>query len=156
MIIRLRKAVLRDAQKIHELLSAAFEPYRQYYTEEAYNATVLSPQRIERRIHDRRRETWILLSNERCAGTVSLKLDEKRVYIQSMAVAPAHQGRGIGKSILEEIEKRGRELQCKELVLESFAPLTKAVTLYERYGFKSTGEKRQYYGIVIFEMVKKL
>ena len=66
-------------------------------------------------------------------------------YVQTIAVAPSHQHRGIGTTMLttliEESERRG----CAQLDLEVRADNDGAIALYERHGFRRIGVRRRYY-----------
>jgi len=155
--LKIRIAVSTDIHSIHEILSEAFKPYRKYYTKKAYKATVISPEEIEKRIENS--ETIVLVADYAnvVIGTASINLGDKtNLYIQSMAVKPTYQGKGIGLCILTIIERIGKEKNCKIMSLESYEPLKKAVLLYEKFGFKRTGKERDYQGITVFEMIKEL
>jgi len=45
-----RPALAADAEDIHGILAQAFEPYRRYYTQDAYYVAVPSPGVIEERV----------------------------------------------------------------------------------------------------------
>ena len=71
-----------------------------------------------------------------------------------MAVDPPYQKKGIGYQLLEYISNIAREKNLHQLILESYKPLKSAIRLYEKYGFRKTGKKKNYYNIEIFEMIK--
>jgi ribosomal-protein-alanine N-acetyltransferase len=66
-------------------------------------------------------------------------------YVQTIAVASSHRGRGIGAqllmSLLDEAVRRG----CRHIDLEVRADNPVAIGLYERHGFTATGRRRAYY-----------
>jgi ribosomal-protein-alanine N-acetyltransferase len=151
--IRLARAT--EAKEIHQILSEAFEPYRPSYTAEAYSVTVPSPREIEQRIRDPRTDVLVAALHDEVIGTVTVhEKAENELHAGSMAVNPNFQGQGIGQRLLEEVERLARERSRPTISLESFEPLTKAIALYERYGFERTGKERPYHGITIFEMRK--
>ncbi|MDD3492336.1 MAG: GNAT family N-acetyltransferase [Candidatus Thermoplasmatota archaeon] len=155
--MKIREAKPGDGEDVHRILSHAFDPYRSYYTEEAYSATVLSPREIENRIRAGHMVVLVATCHGVAVGTVSLKPEgEGRIYLQSMAVEPHYQGQAIGKQILSRVETFAKQRKCKHLSLECYHPLIKALGLYEKSGFRVTGKKRNYYGIEIFEMTKEL
>jgi putative acetyltransferase len=51
-------------------------------------------------------------------------------------LSPALRGKGVGKILLETCFKSARELGYSQVYLESFPEFGKAVSLYERVGFK--------------------
>ncbi len=155
--IVIRGAKQAEAAEIHKILASAFEPYRHDYTEEAYRATVVSVDEIQRRIEDKETEVLVATLNGALSGTVTVTpLDERSIYIKSMAVAPRFQGRRIASELLNELERIAKGRGCTRIVLECYEPLRKAVSLYEKFGFKRTGKVRPYHGIVVFEMVKEV
>jgi ribosomal-protein-alanine N-acetyltransferase len=93
---------------------------------------------------------------EKIVGTAAIKVSSDNFYLQSMAVHPGVQRKGIGMIILEAIEKHAKEMGFAELSLECYEPLTKAIKIYEKFGFRRTGRRRPYYGITIFEMKKSI
>lgn len=145
------------APEIHRLLLEAFSPYREQYTEGAFNATVASAENLKKRIQSGYFEVLVALCEDEIAGTVSVKkINDKTLYMATMAVKPAYYGKGIGYKILEEVKRIAILKECSEISLETSAPLTNAIALYERFGFVRTENKSDYHGITIFEMVKKL
>jgi ribosomal protein S18 acetylase RimI-like enzyme len=155
--VLIRLAVKQDVGAIYKILSDAFKPYKQSYTEQAYHATASWEGEIQRRIDDPEAETLVATYGDEIVGTVSAYMDTKRrLYIRSMAVKPGYQGRGVGRQILERIERIAREKGCRTLVLECYEPLARAQKIYERYGFKRTGEERHYHGITVFEMTREI
>jgi ribosomal-protein-alanine N-acetyltransferase len=66
-------------------------------------------------------------------------------FVQTMAVASTHQGRGLGATLLldllDEASRRGHHTT----LLEVRADNEVAQRLYERHGFKKTGVRRGYY-----------
>ncbi len=153
--IKIRKARKNDIQKICHILSESFEPYRQYYTEEAYEATVLSPREIEKRVANQHTDVLVTILANQIVGTASIIGEGKaNLHVLSMAVEPKYQRKGVGWRVLEEINRLAKRRHCNTITLECFEPLTKAVNLYEKFGFRKTGRLRTYYGIKIFEMRK--
>ncbi|MFX0066893.1 MAG: GNAT family N-acetyltransferase [Candidatus Hermodarchaeota archaeon] len=154
--VEIRKAHHNEIREIYAILSKSFEPYNQYYTEKAYEATVISPREIEKRINDEQTEVLVVIHKDKVVGTVSIIIQErKKMHLRSMAVKPSYQRKGIGSYIIEEINKLAREKQVKIISLECFEPLIQAINLYEKFGFRKTGRKRDYHGIRIFEMIKE-
>lgn len=153
----IREAKNIDIQSIYEVLSDAFQSYRQDYTEEAYNATVISPDEIEKRMNEKRTEMLVIVYHNKIVGTATITMTRNsKLYIRSMAVRPHIQRSGIGSLLLEEIDMRARQKKCTIISLECYEPLTKAIKLYERHGFSRTGKTRSYHGITIFEMEREL
>jgi ribosomal protein S18 acetylase RimI-like enzyme len=146
--VLLRNAYITESETIYEVLIAAFSPFGKYYTEEARKATVMSPCEIEERIRDDKHEVLVATSNNEIVGTVTLQMrDEGDIYVRSMAVSPYHQGKSIGRRLLEELERRAQQKGVKTISLECSEPLKRAIHVYESFGFTITGKKRVYHGV---------
>ena len=143
-----------DIKDVSSILSSAFKPYKKYYTNEAYNATILSPRSIKQRIENKESEFFVVIYKNEIVGTIILLLSRNLMYLSSMAVKPKYQKQGVGHFILEEVIKIALSKNMKKLLLESYELLNCAISLYNHFRFKRTGNKRNYYGIEIFEMCK--
>lgn len=66
-------------------------------------------------------------------------------YVQTIAVAPMHQGHGLGARLLTELIDESARRRCKRLDLEVRADNEVAIALYERHGFTRVGLRRGYY-----------
>ena len=156
--MKIRKATSQDVEDVHDVLSRAFESYRVHYTKEAYEATVPLPLEIEKRIDDPKVEVLVAVCNNEIVGTASAKIDVHswNLHIRGMAVKPSYQGKGIGWRILEEICRLGVNEGCKTISLDCFEPLYHARDLYRNFSFKETGRKKNYHGIEVFEMKKRV
>lgn len=69
-------------------------------------------------------------------------LDESELLL--LAVAPDHQGRGIGRLLLDDFLMQGQSAGANRLHLE-VRDGNRAVTLYDRAGFQIVGRRRDYY-----------
>ncbi|MBL8696777.1 MAG: GNAT family N-acetyltransferase [Alphaproteobacteria bacterium] len=86
-----------------------------------------------------RMETWVL---EDTAGTplgsLALELESHHLVIWSVAVAPAVQGRGLGRELMRFAEGRARALGRPTLRLFTNARMTRNLALYGRLGYVET------------------
>lgn len=70
-----------------------------------------------------------------CAMVLSPEYGEiKRMYVQ-----PAGRGKGIGRGLLDLLEKAALEAGCARMVLETGPFQPEAMRLYERHGFTRCG-----------------
>ena len=65
--------------------------------------------------------------------------------VQTIAVAPDAQGRGIGGTLLEALVEQARAAGATSLLLEVRADNSAAIALYERHGFDRIAVRRRYY-----------
>jgi [ribosomal protein S18]-alanine N-acetyltransferase len=87
----------------------------------------------------------VALEGEDVVGYAGLCDYPDEAWVQTMAVAPAQQGRGLGArlltALLDEAARRGQ----RTVSLEVRAGNAVAQRLYERHGFRRTGVRRGYY-----------
>ena len=155
--ITFKEAQIHEINDIHLVLSKAFEPYKKDYTNGAFNATVLTSTDIQNRIIDQKYEIFVVVIDEHIIGTVSLsKKDQDQLHVRSMAVHPDYQKRGIGLFILKKINELAKRKDIKTISLDTSKPLKKAIKFYKKFGFEFTGVTKNFYGVEIYEMIKKL
>ncbi|RJK93488.1 ribosomal protein S18-alanine N-acetyltransferase [Vallicoccus soli] len=65
--------------------------------------------------------------------------------VQTLAVAPAAQGRGVGGLLLRELLREAGARGCAAVLLEVRADNRPALALYARHGFERVGVRRGYY-----------
>src|SRR5262249_12346608 len=63
------------------------------------------------------------------------RLDATTAELKRMYVAPAARKRGVGRVLLEELEREARRLGARQLLLETGVRQRAALVLYERAGF---------------------
>ncbi len=61
------------------------------------------------------------------------------IQLSSFIVDEEKRGLGIGKKLLQEIEKIGKKLNCEKVILDSFTENKKSHSLYYREGFHVRG-----------------
>ncbi len=123
--MRIRKATLHDGPAIHALV-----------TDYARRGEVLP--RTLSEIYETIR-AWMVAEEEgRIIGCGALViLDADLAEVRSLAVAPAYQGNGIGRKIVEALIEEG-----KALGVTTIFALTRAVPFFERLGFAVTEKER--------------
>ena len=77
------------------------------------------------------------------AGLCSYPPNE--AYVQTIAVAPDRQRRGIGTDLLLRLVEEASRRGCRRLDLEVRADNDLAIALYHRHGFRDIGRRRGYY-----------
>lgn len=71
-----------------------------------------------------------------CFLTFSTFAARRVLNIHDLAVEPEHRGLGVGRSLLERVEERARELGCCKLTLEVQEKNSPAKSLYTQVGFE--------------------
>ena len=139
------RAIFVDAEGILCCLRAAFEPYRTQYTPAAYEDTVMTAETVRQRIETMpilvvRNDVGLII------GTVDAAARGAEGHIRGMAVAPSSQGRGVADQLLETIEQELRAVGCSFVTLDTTAPLARAIRIYERNGYVSSGAVSDFLG----------
>lgn len=65
--------------------------------------------------------------------------------VMTVAVAPAARGRGLGRALLDELERRARRRDAGHVMLEVRADNAAATGLYESAGYATLNRRRSYY-----------
>jgi GNAT superfamily N-acetyltransferase len=73
-----------------------------------------------------------------CAGLRMLPGAPPVAEVKHVWIEPAARGRGRSDALLDELERRARELGAAALVLDTHHTLTSAARLYARHGFAPT------------------
>ncbi len=153
--IEIRLAVPGDAPSIASVLHQSFVEYQSSYTPEGFSATALTSDQLEARLRLNEGPVWVALCEEALIGTVSAVPKGEAVYIRSMAVLPTVRGQGIGELLLKQIESFALARGCRHLILSTTPFLSRAIRLYEHFGFRCSDEGPQdLFGTPLFTMVK--
>lgn len=74
------------------------------------------------------------------AGCVAMRrIDDVRCEFKRLWVKPEFRGHGIGRSMLDWVVAEGRTSGYREVVADTMPAMTRALAMYERYGFERTG-----------------
>lgn len=89
---------------------------------------------------------FIALLDDAVVGTYELlimdnlaKRGKKSGIVEDVAVSPAHQGRGIGRAMMEHARAQCREAGCYKLMLSSNLKREEAHRFYDALGFERHG-----------------
>lgn len=76
--------------------------------------------------------------------------------VQTIAVSPTAQGRGVGRVLLEELIAIAVRHDCAQLLLEVRSDNESAIAMYERSGFESISKRRDYYATGVDALIMRL
>jgi len=152
----IRAATVSDAPGILTCLAAAFEEYRECYTPEAFEDTVLTSDSVAKRL----KEMVIFVATDnfgRVLGTIACSIiNSSDGHLRGMAVLPAFRGAGLAAQLLARAESHFAEKNCTRVTLDTTGPLQRAIRFYERFGFHLSGKTQDFFGMALFEYVKPL
>lgn len=78
-------------------------------------------------------------------GYAGLWFDGDIAQVMTIGTAREYQGRGVGRALLEGLVERSRQLRASALLLEVATDNSRALALYESFGFERLGIRRRYY-----------
>lgn len=76
--------------------------------------------------------------------------------VQTIAVSPSAQGRGVGRLLLEELIAIAVRHDCAQLLLEVRSDNESAIAMYERFGFEQISKRRDYYASGVDALIMRL
>src|SRR5262249_48863194 len=99
----MRRATHADCDGILKCLRSAFAAYESDYTPAAYQDTVLTPETLDRRLHDM--GVLVAVNKSEIVGTLAYDvLPGGDGHLRGMAVLPEWHGRGIASRLLQQAE----------------------------------------------------
>jgi len=90
-------------------------------------------------------DCWVVQDGEAIIGHGVLSAAAREAHILNVCVAPAWQGRGHGRRVLEHLLKLARWQRSERVFLEVRPSNLHAVALYESVGFNEVGRRPNYY-----------
>jgi GNAT superfamily N-acetyltransferase len=135
-MLRVREARRSDAAVIHQLIGelADFEKLRQ-----EFNGSVSD---LERHLFDGEPYARVLLAevDAQVAGfalyffNYSTFLCKPGIYLEDLFVRPAFRGAGVGRALLEAVEREASDRGCGRLEWSVLDWNTRAMSFYEEFG----------------------
>ncbi len=80
------------------------------------------------------------------AGFGIAEAAERAAYVVTVDLGEAFRGRGLGRLLMMELEKKAERAGAEVMMLHVFAGNAAAVRLYEALGYASTGVATGFYG----------
>ena len=154
-MIVIRRAEPDDSEAISRVLHESFIEYKALYPLERYKATVLSTEGVRERL--REGPVWVGLTDEAIVGTVSIMPRAEGLYIRGMGIVPQARGLRLGRQLLIVVEDYARENGFQRMYLGTIPFLTRAIRLYEQFGFVFNKDRDEYsHGMPLLCMEKWL
>jgi ribosomal protein S18 acetylase RimI-like enzyme len=153
LTVGVRRAGPEDAWAVAFVLKHAFSEYEPLYVRKGYEATTPKATEVVTRMQEG--PVWVAARGQQIVGTASVVRKETGFYLRGMAVLPMARSLGIGRLLLEHIERVAVEENCARLFLSTTPFLTRAICLYEAFGFKATAEgPHELFGTPLLTMEK--
>ena len=92
-------------------------------------------------IYRERGRFWVAVQNEKVIGTVGIKeIDNTTAKLKRMFILPDHQGRGVGRMLLDHALSFAKAQGYTKIILRTDKLMTGAHAFYEKNSFRRTGE----------------
>lgn len=93
-----------------------------------------------------RYDTWVLRGMRgELVGYFLLMMAVDEAHLLNITVAAPWQGRGMGVALLNKAAELARKKGMRSMLLEVRPSNTRAILVYERYGFERIGLRKNYY-----------
>ena len=143
--VTLRDMTAADVPAVHELERALFPvdawPLHMFVAELAQAET---------------RRYLVAEAAGRIVGYAGLMCIEPIADVQTIAVVPEQEGKGIGSALLTELIRESRQRGAEDVLLEVRADNPRAQQLYLRYGFEQIHVRPRYYRDGVDALIMRL
>jgi GNAT superfamily N-acetyltransferase len=134
----LRRCTEAERADILEIVNAGAEAYRGVIPADRWHEPYMDAAQLEREISDGVL-FWGIDEQDRLAGVMGIQAVRDVDLIRHAYVRPEHQGRGIGRILLEHLVARAE----RPLLVGTWAAAEWAIRFYERNGFQTVGEEEK-------------
>ncbi len=100
--ITILRATPADAEQISKVLLDAFIQFKHFYTQQAFDATVISAEEVSMRMKEG--NVWVAVKDNMVVGSAAVVKRNEDLYIRGMAVLLEARGLQIGWKLLEQIQ----------------------------------------------------
>jgi N-acetylglutamate synthase-like GNAT family acetyltransferase len=87
------------------------------------------------------KEVWVADREGVVLGALVMRWEPDHVFVDNVAVHPAHQGAGIGRALLEHAEARARQEGVDDLQLLTNELMTDNRAMYAHLGWEETDRR---------------
>src|SRR5260370_13428587 len=78
---------------------------------------------------------WVLTEDGAVVGVVVLQFNDDHLFVDTIAIAPAHQGKGHGRRLLGFVETEARRRRRDETRLHLHLTMTRSIAISLRLGY---------------------
>jgi ribosomal protein S18 acetylase RimI-like enzyme len=130
-----RRARPGDAAAIAALVNRAYDKYVARIGRSPRPMTADYDKAVEKH------QMWVVEDGGAVVAVLELIPEKGVLLIENVAVDPAHQGEGLGKTLLALAEAEARRQGFPTLRLYTNEKMTENIALYTRYGYRKTGRR---------------
>lgn len=126
---RIKRAGPRDAQVVRHLVREAYAKWVPVLGREPM------PMKADYDRAVREHEIDLLYADGHLAALIEIVTNNDHLFIENVAVAPAHQGQGLGRYLLSHAEQKAKSAKLAKLCLLTSQAFEANIRLYESVGF---------------------
>jgi GNAT superfamily N-acetyltransferase len=127
--LEIRAARPEDVDRIARLVREAYAVYVERVGRKP------APMTADYRALVRAGAVWVALEGKAMAGILVVEPRDEALLLENVAVAPAAQGRGIGRALVAFAERRARDLGLGKVELYTNARMSENLAFYPRIGY---------------------
>jgi ribosomal protein S18 acetylase RimI-like enzyme len=86
-------------------------------------------------------EVWVWDEGGEVLGVMVMRPADDHLFVDNVAVAPEHQGRGLGRELLAFAEERAEREGLPEVRLYTNEKMHENLAVYAKLGFEETGRR---------------
>jgi GNAT superfamily N-acetyltransferase len=131
--VAIRPAAAEDVEAVETVVRDAYAPYVPRIGREP------APMRADYAALVDRELVWVAAAAHGVLGVLVVRPGDESVLLENVAVAPAWQGKGIGRALIRFAEERARALGAMEITLYTNELMTENLRLYPALGYEETG-----------------
>jgi ribosomal protein S18 acetylase RimI-like enzyme len=100
---------------------------------------------------------WVLTEDGSIVGVAVLQFNDDHLFIETLAVAPARQGKGYGRRLLDFAEAEARRRGYAETRLHMHLTMTRSIALYRKQGYAEYArtEEDGYYRVYLSKRLRE-
>ena len=129
----IRPAEPGDAAAVRDLVRAAYAGYVERIGKEP------APMLEDYAALIRAGEVWVLAEGGEVLGVLVIRPAADHMFLSNVAVAPGHQGRGLGRELVSFAEGQAVAYGLPEVRLYTNEKMHENLAVYARLGFEETG-----------------
>ncbi len=133
----IRRATTADLTGIQQLMTDAFTKYIERIGRPPAPMTTDDAAALDRS------GVWVIESGDATVGALVTEDRVDYLLLETTAVAPAAQGCGHGRLLLDRAECDAAELGLTEVRLYTNEAMTENLSFYQRHGYRETGRAQQ-------------
>lgn len=133
----------KDFKQIADINNRAEEPFRDICSQDEIAEGAME-MATEETMRDtlKRREMLVAKDGDKIFGYITFRnKHDAVVWVSSLYVDPDFQKKGIGRKLIESVEKFAKDSNCKLVALETHKDATWAINFYKKLGYELVNDK---------------